>query len=112
MHAYADWVKTGLWDAMDANSKQAMIDNGKAQIAYGAHPQAPDFSCDTAKKITAPMLVVNGKESPPNNRIISSTLAECAGAKRAVIPNAGPNMHRQNPEEFNKAVLEFFAGAK
>jgi pimeloyl-ACP methyl ester carboxylesterase len=112
MHAYADWIKTGLWDAMDANTRQAFIDNGKAQIAFGAHPLAPDFTCETAKKITAPMIVINGQDSPPNNRIISSTLAECAGAKRAVIPNAGPNMHRQNPEEFNKAVLEFFAGAK
>jgi pimeloyl-ACP methyl ester carboxylesterase/quercetin dioxygenase-like cupin family protein len=112
MHAYTDWVKTGLWDTMDANTKQVMIDNGKAQIAYGAHPQAPNFTCETAKKITAPMLVMNGQDSPPNNRIISSTLAECAAAKRAVIPNAGPNMCRQNPEEFNRAVLEFLGSVK
>jgi pimeloyl-ACP methyl ester carboxylesterase len=60
-----------------------------------------------------PMLVVYGEESPPNNRIISSTLAECATkAKRAVIPNAMHTMHRQNPEAFNKAVLEFLATTK
>jgi pimeloyl-ACP methyl ester carboxylesterase/quercetin dioxygenase-like cupin family protein len=113
MQIYAEWVRTGFWDEMDPMTKQSMLDNGKAMIAYTAHSEAPAFVCETAKKLTMPMLVVYGEESPPNNRIISSTLAECATkAKRAVIPNAMHTMHRQNPEAFNKAVLEFLATTK
>jgi len=113
LHIYAEWVRTGSWDQMDAVSKQSLMDNGKAMIAYTAHGEAPEFTCETAKRITMPMLVVYGEESPPNNRIISGTLAECAAnAKRGVIPTAMHAMHRQNPEAFNKAVLEFLAAAK
>ena len=113
LHTYADWVRTGYWDQMDPVTKQSMLDNGKAMIAYTAHGEAPEFTCETAKKLTMPMLVVYGEESPPNNRIISSTLAECAtAAKRAVIPNAMHTMHRQNPEAFNKAVLEFLSAVR
>jgi pimeloyl-ACP methyl ester carboxylesterase/quercetin dioxygenase-like cupin family protein len=113
LHTYADWVRTGYWDQMDTVTKQAMLDNGKAMIAFTAHGEAPEFTCETAKKLTMPMLVVYGEESPPNNRIIASTLAECATtAKRAVIPNATHTMHRQNPDAFNKAVLEFLSAAR
>ena len=113
LHIYAEWVRTGLWEQMDAVTKQSLIDNGKAMIAYTAHGEAPEFTCETAKKITMPMLVVYGEESPPNNRIIASTLTECAtNAKRAVIPNAMHTMHRQNPEAFNKAVQEFLGNGK
>ena len=113
LHTYAEWVRTGSWDQMDPVTKQSMLDNGKAMIAYTAHGEAPEFTCETAKKLTMPMLVVYGEESPPNNRIIASTLAECAmKAKRAVIPNATHTMHRQNPDAFNKAVLEFLSAAR
>jgi pimeloyl-ACP methyl ester carboxylesterase/quercetin dioxygenase-like cupin family protein len=113
MQIYSEWVRTGSWEQMDPVTKQSMLDNGKAMIAYTAHGEAPVFVCETAKKLTMPMLVVYGEGSPPNNRIISSTLAECATqAKRAVIPNAMQTMHRQNPEAFNKAVLEFLSNAK
>jgi pimeloyl-ACP methyl ester carboxylesterase/quercetin dioxygenase-like cupin family protein len=113
LHVYADWVRTGYWDQMDPVTKQSLLDNGKAMIAFTAHGEAPEFTCETAKKLTMPTLVVNGEESPPNNRIISSTLAECATtAKRAVIANAMHTMHRQNPDAFNKAVLEFLATVK
>jgi pimeloyl-ACP methyl ester carboxylesterase/quercetin dioxygenase-like cupin family protein len=113
MQTYAEWVRTGSWDQMDPVTKQSMLDNGKAMIAYTAHAEAPAFVCETAKKVTMPMLVVYGEESAPNNRIIASTLAECATrAKRAVVPNAAHAMHRQNPEAFNKAVLEFLGAAR
>jgi pimeloyl-ACP methyl ester carboxylesterase/quercetin dioxygenase-like cupin family protein len=113
LHTYAEWVRTGYWDQMDTVTKQSMLDNGKAMIAFTAHGEAPEFTCETAKKLMMPMLVVYGEESPPNNRIISSTLAECAtAAKRAVIPHSMHAMHRQNPDAFNKSVLEFLTSAK
>jgi len=113
LHTYADWVRTASWDQMDPVTKQSMLDNGKAMIAYTAHGEAPEFTCETAKKVMMPMLVVYGEESPPNNRIIASTLTECAmTAKRAVIPNATHTMHRQNPDAFNKAVLEFLSAGR
>jgi pimeloyl-ACP methyl ester carboxylesterase len=114
MHTFVDWSRTsGTWDALSSDGRQRYLDNGNALAAYSAHPEASTFSCDEGKKLTVPLLVVQGEASAPNHRIISSTLAECvAGAKRAVIRQAGHEMHRENAAEFNKAVLEFLSSVK
>jgi pimeloyl-ACP methyl ester carboxylesterase len=114
MHTFVDWSRTsGTWDALSIDGRQRYLDNGNALAAYSAHPEAPAFSCDDGKKLSVPLLVVQGEASAPNHRIISSTLTECvAGAKRVVITQAGHEMHRENAAEFNKAVLEFLNSVK
>jgi pimeloyl-ACP methyl ester carboxylesterase len=79
-----------------------------ALAAYTAHPEPPEFECEDGKKLTMPVLVVQGAGSGPNYRIMASTLAECLpNARKINIPRASHWMHRENPREFNQVALEF-----
>jgi pimeloyl-ACP methyl ester carboxylesterase len=114
IRTYVDWEHTsGTWDALTADQKQRYVDNANGMAAYTANAEVAEFNCEDGKKLSVPVLILQGEASPPNDRIISGTLAECVpGAKREVIPQATHWMHRENPAEFNKAVMEFLQSVK
>jgi pimeloyl-ACP methyl ester carboxylesterase len=114
MRSFVDWYHgTGTWETLNPDAKQRFVENATGIAAFSAHPETLAMTCDDGKKLRVPTLFVQGEASAPNYRIVSSTLAECVpGAKRVSIPKSTHWMHRENPAEFNKAVLDFFAGAK
>ena len=113
-HSFVDWSHSpGTWDMLGGDAKQRYVDNVNALVAYSAHPEPPEFQCDDGKKLSMPTLIVQGAGSAPNPRIIASTLAECIPHARKVnIPRSTHWMHRENPADFNQAVLEFLSTAK
>jgi non-heme chloroperoxidase len=114
MRGYVDWSRgSGGWDVLTPDARQRFVENVQALAAYASHPESPEFECEQGKKLIMPVLVMRGVSSAPNYRIISSTLTECVpGAKSVSLPNASHWMHRENPTEFNKAVMDFVGSAK
>jgi pimeloyl-ACP methyl ester carboxylesterase len=113
-HSFVDWSHSpGTWDALSGDTKQRFVDNVNALAAYSAHPEPAGFQCEDGQKLGMPSLIVQGAGSAPNPRIIASTLAECIPHARKVnIPRATHWMHRENPADFNQAVLEFLGSVK
>jgi pimeloyl-ACP methyl ester carboxylesterase len=95
---------------MPAAEKERRRQNAYSLAAYGEHPDPPAFRCEDGTKIKAPVLVVRGELSTPNDITITERLIGCvAGAERLAVPKASHNMHRENADAFNKTVLEFLA---
>ena len=60
--------------------------------------------------IAVPSIVVVGADDKPFLNAADYMAAKIPGAKKAVIPNAGHSANIDQPEAFNKAIVEFLAG--
>ncbi len=68
------------------------------------------FTCEDARTITVPTLVLTGDRSPVFFRHMAEIVARCVpGAELARIPGASHPMQLMNPQAFNNAVLAFVA---
>ena len=66
------------------------------------------FTCDDAKKITVPVLVLAGDQSPIGLQRIAETVAGCINrAKFVKIPMATHWMQLDQPQLFNDQVISF-----
>jgi pimeloyl-ACP methyl ester carboxylesterase len=72
---------------------------------------APNFSEDQLRSITVPVLILDGAEeehiSPDQPRRMAELIP---GATLVIMPDVGHFAQVQQPEEFNRIVLEFLAG--
>ena len=61
------------------------------------------------QKLTFPILLLNGEKSPKLYGEMFKIMRQCKPDIPAplIIPNAGHNMHRENPASYNKMVLDF-----
>jgi non-heme chloroperoxidase len=111
VRTYVEWNRgTGSWDDMPPAEKERRRQNGYSLAAFGAHPDPPVFRCEEGGKLKAPVLVARGELSTPNDITVTERLIGCTpGAERLSVPRSSHNMHRDNPDAFNKAVLEFLA---
>jgi pimeloyl-ACP methyl ester carboxylesterase len=70
----------------------------------------PLVSCEILSKVKTPTLVVEGAQTPEWFRRINKATVSCiAGSRFVTIPDASHPMSGDNPEAFNKAVLDFIA---
>ncbi len=70
----------------------------------------PPFSCEDARVVRVPTLLLNGELSPKMFTQIQDILEQClANKERAMIPAASHGLEYENPEAFNEAVLTFIA---
>ena len=68
------------------------------------------FSCEDARRIVVPTLVLTGEQSPNGYRHIANVVAHCVAQGNLVtIPRASHPMQLLNPQAFNQAVLTFAA---
>ncbi len=76
-------------------------------IASGAD-LFPLLNCQDFEKLEIPILLVRGERSPKSLRLISEQLHKCIlNSELKELPNASHGLQHQNPEGFNKIVLEF-----
>jgi pimeloyl-ACP methyl ester carboxylesterase len=88
--------------------ERAMLMANVAAFQLDFNSRRGPFTCDDAKKITAPVLVLAGDRSPMGLQRIAETTAGCIkGAKFAKIPNATHWMQLDQPQLFNDQVLAF-----
>ncbi len=72
----------------------------------------PDFSKDQMKAIKSPVAIADGEHDEAIRREHTEEMASLIpGAKLVILPDVSHFAFWQNPELFNKAVLDFLAGS-
>lgn len=109
VRVYHNWLaETQGWQQLDPQEQYERMQNANALRAQTVDPAAPAFTCDAAKKLKTPTLVVAGQNRSPNSAEITGTLAAClATSERVTISDAGPAAYLDNAKEYNEAVLGF-----
>jgi non-heme chloroperoxidase len=97
----------GTWEGMPDAARAARRDNAHTLKPTLTNP-AERFTCDDARKITAPTLLVGGDVSPRIFPLMLNALQPClARAERITITKASHGVYQDNPADFNREVLGF-----
>ena len=106
---YADHVAPGDFESADAEERKMLFDNVSAfQLDFNS--QRPPFTCEDAQKISVPVLVLAGNQSPMGLQRIAETTAQCVkGARFVRIPQATHWMQHDQPKLFNNELMSFLA---
>jgi pimeloyl-ACP methyl ester carboxylesterase len=108
VQVYVDWQGYRSWAGMSTEEQFREKQNANALHAQTLDAAAPNFNCATAKKITAPTLILSGQRRSPNSAEIAGVLSGCiANAERATVANAGAAVYVDNPQEADKLLVEF-----
>lgn len=112
MRTYAMRVAPGAYEKAGRDVQQRLLDNAPAfQLDYNSR-RLP-FTCEIAKQIKAPALVLAGEQSPPGLQHIAKKTAECLESARFVrIPDATHWIPHDQPQKVNKAIIDFLIGYK
>jgi non-heme chloroperoxidase len=110
MRLFADAVGgQGTFDRRSPAERQMMRDNVLAHVADAVTTRKrPPFSCEMARRISVPTLLINGANSPAYFHRIVDALAACLPMhERVVIAGASHTVPSERPQEFASAVLGF-----
>ncbi len=101
----------GAFDKLPTSIRAGMMENAPEMKAEEFSPgYFSEFTCDDAKKIKAPTLLLTGELSPQMFRCIIKELQRCMPeAECSVIPKSSHAMHIGNPEAYNARVLSFLS---
>ena len=96
----------GYWEKIPAERKQMILDNIRPAMV---DEKWPEIRCADIQKFSFPVLLLTGERSPKFYGQTYSAMRQCKSDILApvIIPRGTHNMHRDNPEFFNKAVLDF-----
>ena len=108
--AAREWLTSvgGAWEKIPARAKQNLLDNVGTLTDIGERGK---FTCADIQKFNFPILLLNGEKSPKLFGEFIATMRQCNPNIPAtvIVPNAGHSMNRENPEFFNKVVLDFLS---
>jgi pimeloyl-ACP methyl ester carboxylesterase len=99
----------GAWERRTPEQRQVMLDN----IRTGpASAQRTQFTAAQVSSIAVPILSITGTGSPPRYRLLFERMRSLNSnvSPLVTIANAAHAMQRDNPADFNAAVLEFISG--
>jgi esterase len=98
--------RPGTWEKYPDKRKQGILDNIGTALESGERGK---LTCTDIQKFNFPVLLLNGEKSPKLYGGMFSAMRQCKPDIPAplIIPNAGHNMHRDNPAPYNKMVLDF-----
>lgn len=101
----------GSFDKLPPEARSAAMENAQELKDETLSPgHFSSFSCEDAKKIKVPTLLLTGELSPPIFRPIIKELQHCIPyAECMMIPKASHTMYSDNPEVFNAKVLSFLS---
>lgn len=99
----------GTFDRMPPGAVEIAMQNSRFfKAATRSKDHSPDIPREKVRKLTVPVLIVNGADTFPMFKLIVEELKrQLPRAERAIIPNAGHGSPRQNPAAFSDAVLKF-----
>lgn len=108
LELFTDAVSTtGTWRKLSETAKQIRRDNAWSLKSLITDAQEA-FDFKDLKKLEAPILLVTGEKSPCLYRMMHATLEQSLkNIQKTTISNASHGMHRENPDAFNAAVLDF-----
>jgi non-heme chloroperoxidase len=97
----------GTWEGMPNAARAARRDNVHTLKPTLANP-TERFTCDDARKIATPTLLVGGDVSPRIFPLMLNGLQPClARVERITISKASHGVQQDNPADFNREVLGF-----
>lgn len=99
----------GAWEKRPEEKK--IISRANARTLLGQmNEQRKPYSRTAAEAVKAPTLLLGGADSQPNfARIIDALVRHMPDTQRVTVPKATHGLNYDNPEFFNKAVLDFLA---
>lgn len=110
VQVYVDWLGYQTWDGLSTEEQFRRKQNGNALHAQTFDAAPPDFTCATAKKISAPTLILSGQKRSANSAEIAGVLSACVpNAERATVPDSGAAIYVDNPAGADKSLVEFLA---
>lgn len=114
-HETADrFDREGLKQLQESSPERARVSHrnaeGLAMAARGMLAQENSSVIEALPNIKVPSLVLVGADDKPFIAATDYMASKIKGSKKVVIPNAGHAANIDQPELFNKAVLEFLKG--
>lgn len=108
---FADGVGgPGTYDRRSQAAREMMLDNALAHAADAVTSRPrPEFTCDMAKKITAPTLLTEGTRSPEFFHRIVDELQLCLPHAERKAIEASHTVPGENPKDFDEVVLAFLS---
>ena len=99
------------FDAAPQNEKTMWLANTPELKAFASGADLlPVLNCHDFEKLKVPILLIKGERTPRNLRLVSDQLHKCIrNSMLKELPNASHGLQHQNPDGFNKIVLEFIA---
>ena len=109
VRTYADHVAPGEFEKAAPDVREMLLANVHAfQLDFTS--RRTRFSCEEARRIAVPVLVISGSRSPSGLQRIAEATAKCINkAKLISIPDATHWMQHDHAQAFNTAVLGFLA---
>lgn len=109
---FAAHVAPGEFEKAGAEVHQMLLANVPAfQLDYTSRRLR--FTCEDARRVVVPALVVSGGRSPMGLQRIAETTARCMKSARLVkIPQATHWVQRPHAQAFNDAALAFLASQR
>ncbi|UPY36636.1 alpha/beta hydrolase [Sediminicoccus sp. KRV36] len=99
----------GAWERRPEERRVISRDNARTLLGQKDERRAP-YSRAAAEAVRAPSLLLGGDSSQPQFATILDALeGVLADTRRVTIPHATHNLNLDNPEAFNRAVLDFLA---
>lgn len=107
VRTYAAHVAPGEFELASSELKEMLLANVPAfQLDFST--RRPPFTCDDARRVAVPVLVVSGERSPLGLQRIAEETARCMKTARLVrIPQATHWLQSDHAQAFNDAVLAF-----
>lgn len=96
------------FDNLTPYFREAMLQNAERRTTIRGGGSRPSLSCDDARSIRVPTLLIHGELSPQMFLSMNDTLEQCLpNVERAVLSMASHGLEMENPDDFNGIVLEF-----
>ncbi len=96
------------FDNLTPYFREAMLQNSTRRITIRGGGSRPPLTCDDARSIRVPTLLIHGELSPQMFLSTNDILEQCLpNVERATLPAASHGLEMENPEDFNEMVLEF-----
>ena len=102
------------FDKLPKPAAEAMMQNVLALKAINLSPEPfPAISKAKLRQLYIPTLILTGEHTMKINTLIDQALTRLLpNAKHVVVPNSGHALPRENPQFFNRLVLEFLSARK
>jgi non-heme chloroperoxidase len=112
LRAFVDAVfGAGAYQLMPTSTREMLTDNLPELRREAEAPAGdPPFTCDDAKAVKAPVLLLTGGSSRSFFKAIDERLAECLPFVEAVtVPGASHAVHAQQTARFNELLVGFLS---
>jgi non-heme chloroperoxidase len=105
-------VGADVFDNLPAASRAVIMQNARTLgPMLETYFEPTRLTCERARKIKTPTLLMRGELSPEINRRIADRLGECLPDSEVfVLPGASHGLQMEKPEQFNEAIRSFIGG--